>query len=1645
VYRLYILEAELFPTYLEVSFNYPARLADENTTWSDMSCSELWEDETASSFGTDASCALSTDQMSLKVLLGKVARVQVGHKVSMKYGILLVDDRIVVEPTELSAVAMTRAPIVALQGVLLAPDAVQACSNVRLSLAASTGFARRAPVIEWKLSHHTDLLLNAMLQPTLDAANEMMLQVLEIPAQIFSDAFVAVQDLQEVQSDLKLEIEGSISNWQGQSDETSAVLTVLDVPTPLLQLTPASMKEMNISNFEEVEMVVDFFPSSRCSNYSTADALSQLIVQWEYLLRNDTICVEEIPRPSMDAVNASDNMSNMSNDSNDTNESNVSGESNDSNFLNWSNQSNLSYPDTIMISRPCVELIWQPLENTSFRDLNPRPGSLRLPAFSFQPNSSHQFRAAATFQGYTGRNPSVTFTVNIQERTRPVAIITGPSEVSTACSFNLSAGESYDAAVPKEDPNHRHLEFSWYCFEGIVTHLNETELLDAQECNLSNIVGWSERPELQMEGDVLEEGYYSFMLQVRRIDNGTEGKTPPPGEAWWVVRLSPRSLPIVLLKMPWQDGQQVSTTGNLGPAVAEVYGTSSCPIPNWTWNWVLTQAGVILAVLQTSVQSLGTSFTVSTTEFRRDLILPRQSYTYSLVASYDDWVKQVPGSSLLSDLIAAGAFVLESHPFLSNAPPADGLVELVPLSGEELNTPFAVSTFGWTDEQESLISYSFVRFPLDLSDSSRVSADGSGGITLHNGFMWSVPKIDWRNSSSQMYFRKQGGLTLQTWDSRSRLTDVFMAVGSYFIVVRARDIQGGEGEAAVLGPVVVEAANSTDGTTVLEASYTARDAERILNTVDALLSSPDVAWDGSPTPSLLTALEVATSILDPNPEALEKMSQILVTTVGTGNEGNGGIDTSQLFRASEILETCLTLAVESPEAGIGNVVAVAMLEALSTFNEVGRVTNLNGPNGPFEQSANYTQKMEQLASKLAAAAHAKLPVGESKFLSGASGGQRAAQGVELQLLSSTNSALLMSGVTMPRLVMPPNPLKPIDQMSRRLQSESCGGVSITATYWLRSNPYTWASSSKGMNRYVAMDATVGVLQFDMCGTPLLFNESIPERALSFRSITLPERRVPPRGFEWDVACARWSDLEEAWLPNGVEVQRPVYWDDVEVACVVYEADGRGTSFTAFFVPVEVTTTTTTLEWTYPTYTTFEIPPLPPVFIVSCNESLIPEPPLGYTWNCTKPGEGQECRAFCRGFPDQMTSVTCLKGQSSLEWFVTNECPVFTTTTLDMTVDKPADNAILNAMLVFVLIVIFFCSAGIFALMAYALYKFTMNEPSKSRISSKISPDAMHEVPEDEGPEDVGFDPAFMDWAKHWAENPKVQSAVLERTKASMSQDLVPTIVDQTPNPTIEAAPVTADSAFTKTVLVEYHDYWKSELEGILFSNQIPVDAEGRLYWVVNSVREILQVKDLNSLHQVNFPLTLRMQESPPQVEKAEGFYVWQVEWGALKGPSLGARKGDGKDSFDAPDEEKIDGIVPELTERQQEHEDLMQKWREQKRSLRQAAVAGDSSRQPKMPGGYPSILQSDPVQKVVSAGHVRVAGDYAGSLAQTAAQASIYVPELQDQLYQEQIMNQTFSDDDGWLEVQSPSGRIYYWNQFTFEEWDPPAEDLEPE
>ncbi|CAK9053202.1 unnamed protein product [Durusdinium trenchii] len=1517
VYRLYIDEAQVFPSHLNVIFNYPARLANENDTWS---CDDLWEEDSVKSFGVEPSCTLSDDQRSLQVALGKLTRLVVGDFVMMKFGVLLPHGFIVVEPTELSAVVITKAPLVPLRAVLLAADAFQACSVGRFSLAASTGFARRAPVIHWQLGNHTDPALQSVLQPTLDEANELMLQVLEIPPEIFQfgtlQVDVDVSEVSEMDDGLEIEVMASISNWQAEAEDVSVEVTVFHVETPLLQISPKSLKNFNISNYEEVEMAVDVFPAVQCINSS--DVPPSLSVQWEYWQRNEKICIEFLPTSSGNM--SLDNMSNDSNDSNVT-----------ENLSNDSNSSNISGE---VVERPCIEWLWQRLENTSFRDLNRRPGSLRLPAFSFQPNSSHRFRAVSTFEGYEGSKPSVVFTVNVRPSTTPVAVISGPSTVSALCPFNLSASESYDASVPKDDETSR-LEFSWSCMVGMVIGYNETELLEAEECNLTITDDWTQNPVIEAEGDLLEEGSYTFRVKVRRVNlheqNRTSESPPasgppdprgpdgapvrpdpesPHGEGWWVVHVRRRAIPVVQLQVPWADGDEVSVARNLEPAIAHVSGSMACPIPNdWAWHWVLIDDAYVLALMKTTVRFMGASLAeVATADFKGDLLVPANSYTYALVAhNNSDWVKQlVPGRSMLSDLIAAGALVYTSPPFRANGPPREGLMELVPRSGEGLLTPFAVSSFGWRDEEESLLSYSFFRFPLAVSG---VSADGNGGIIFDEGWTgWSLPKIEWRNTSSSMYFRKQGGLTLQTWESSNMVSDLLMAVGSYFIVVRVRDPQGGEGIAAVLGPVVVEPVNVTDVTAVLQASFVSRDADHILNAVDAVLSTATVS-----TESVLNALEVATSLLDPTPEALEKMSQILVSTVKTGGPG-GMPPKTELLRAAEILQMCLDLAVASPEQGIGSTAAIAMLEALSSVHEAGRSPDPNAT----EELANFTRRTGALASSMAKAALAKLQVGDSSFVSGAVEGK----GTNLQLVSSLASALTESGLQVQRLYMPPGVLT----TSRRLQASACSDVGISAIYWQRSNPYTWASSSKGVNQYVSADATVAVLEFEMCGSPLMFNESIPDRTMRLRAITLPARTPPPVGFRWEVYCAKWSESEEAWLLRGIEVQKPVYWDDVEVSCMIYEG-ASGMSLTAFFLPEEVTTTSTTVEWTHPTYTTFEIPPLPPVYVVSCNESLLPEPPKGQGWNCTKPGEGQECRATCEGYPDMMASVTCLKGASSLEWFVTNVCPIFTTTTLDLTVDHPADHAILGSVLIFVWIVVFSCSAGICALMAYGLYKFSMNE-SKSQVSAAPSIVVTDTEASEDEEEDM-VDPAFLQWAKNWAENPTVESAVLERkVKASKSQEA---LLDQASsilaNENEAGEDAATSSAFTRTAEIEFTEDWKADLEALLRDHQIPLDGEGRLYYVVNTVREILQVKDLQSLHKVNFPLTIHMQEAPPQVEKADGFYFWQVEWGALKGSSISTKKEDQNVDAQPPEEEAEDGgAVHQMSQRQIEHDDLMKQW-----------------------------------------------------------------------------------------------------------------------
>ena len=300
-------------------------------------------------------------------------------------------------------------------------------------------------------------------------------------------------------------------------------------------------------------------------------------------------------------------------------------------------------------------------------------------------------------------------------------------------------------------------------------------------------------------------------------------------------------------------------------------------------------------------------------------------------------------------------------------------------------------------------------------------------------------------------------------DANRRVADLLMAAGEYFIVVRTRDPQGGEGTAAVLGPMVVEPLNASDLRDVLEASFTSGDAERILNTVEAVGPT-------APADAVLDALQLAVSILEPSPVALEKLCQVLATAPG-----------GEALRAAEVLDAAVKLAVSG--RALQGFVALAMLEALDDGRTSGH---------------SFSKKALDVASQLAEASK-QLSEGEL-FLSGVSQGR----GVALQLVARPLSELVTRSLEIERLYMPPSLLVPA---SRRLQG--CTELDIKITYWTRSNPYAWAELPRGMNQYVLEDATVAVLQLEACGSPLSFNESIPDRALRLRPasnchVLLPE-------------------------------------------------------------------------------------------------------------------------------------------------------------------------------------------------------------------------------------------------------------------------------------------------------------------------------------------------------------------------------------------------------------------------------------------------------------------------------------------------------------------------------------------------------------
>ena len=148
--------------------------------------------------------------------------------------------------------------------------------------------------------------------------------------------------------------------------------------------------------------------------------------------------------------------------------------------------------------------------------------------------------------------------------------------------------------------------------------------------------------------------------------------------------------------------------------------------------------------------------------------------------------------------------------------------------------------------------------------------------------------------------------------------------------------------------------------------------------------------------------------------------------------------------------------------------------------------------GDTSEAVNFTGRVEALADVVAQGLLSRLHLGESLSLSGVFEGS----GLSLQVSWRNPLTVPATGFDYGDLLLPASLFQ--NEFGRRLQDMTCTSLVAKATYWHRSNPYTWADPMKGVNQYVFANGTVADMELSLCGSPFFFNETEPERAMRVR-------------------------------------------------------------------------------------------------------------------------------------------------------------------------------------------------------------------------------------------------------------------------------------------------------------------------------------------------------------------------------------------------------------------------------------------------------------------------------------------------------------------------------------------------------------------
>ncbi|CAE7238136.1 unnamed protein product [Symbiodinium sp. CCMP2592] len=1276
-----------------LAFNLPARFGfavDRSGCSPDAFSSRTWE-----SLGHPQSCRWR-NETELEVMFGRGATLQLGQ--------VLVTSPAGFEPT--GNVAYLDAPALQVrmeaEGTgqvtprLSHPTAVQACSRVSFSTLGSTGGKGRPLQVKWFLGPPIFRVVREALQAMVDMANSEDSRILEFPPANFS---VAVQEVRVVLGEISyakipvhVNVTAQVSNWLGAASNISGMVTVLKEEEALPVLVPSSPSIQHVKTQDETVFSIMTLSNklAECVRPLNTTSLN-VVVEWEY--------------------------------------------------------------------RPDPGRVWHRLGTLqNLTDISKTPNSIRFAPFTFPPNTAHQFRVFVQYEGTSPmRRPNVTFNLSVASRQPPTAIIRGPSEVGAGCPFFVNASRSRDgwsldaelaytwSCRPLEGtgscnlPNFADANFSrtdgtgasgmlmhGLYIIGLSVRRQSESPADAGNATVELRVVAGARPPISIEVPWENEAGVSVAsdaLMVTAHADQTQGCLVPET---WASRflLVEHGAPFpVLASLSFFTTTSTTTSTTTTQTTTTSTTTSSTTATSTTTYTVFENESMNESMNasenasdpdleddeeevefeehnETSAdwQDVSGEYVIeepkrlmfATRDFHGSLLIPGTMYSYAFIFAdalelaaleeNDTWdLSSVSGMESV-------AFAV-SVPFRADSPPSRGRVIVTPLQGHALQTPFRIATADWEDEDEEL-EYAFYRFPIP----------GSGGTSSHGlESRFDMPDIEWKNASHTSHWRKQGGVLLRSFSAVKTLEELRLPVGSYFVVVRARDSANGMHTEFLAAPRVFEpptGVNEASLIELLDSAQSSNDANSIINAVDTVISSLPTSSEETSQLSLQLILQ-ATALIDSAEVAVKCVEAVTAVLVGASSDGTAEGDTLQSASAAIdfALDAMSTVGMVSDAGAL-------VLEGIST---VGATSSRNVQNR--EAASRLTGRVKSLTTKLADRLLSQLAQGRMELLraddAAGTGGSsslkvaRIGSSTARRLASATSCADASETIELSTLQVT-QPLLASEDATPSLPV-SGPAVEFQDAVWRSTNLYNWANPALGVNAHVPADATVRSFAATACGSPVvLFNLSAP----LYIRLRLPQPGAPPSGYFLTPACAKWHEADTAWKMDDLQVQDV---DATHLTCISFAGTGV---YTAFFSPTpeptststsstvsmttststsatrtsstatgpltttasSVTVTVTTVVWWATAITTLGMD------VPFCSESSMPpSPPGAAPFTCYGPRRvGQECRAKCDPDPlnTDAAAISCLPG---LTWAFSERCPSPTEFPLVVTTETPTTN------------------------------------------------------------------------------------------------------------------------------------------------------------------------------------------------------------------------------------------------------------------------------------------------------------------------------------------------------------------------------------